>query len=103
MVKKLNPFCKLIRAVLEINIKSEHEELSDSVDKAISDAFELALKKPLPGKQLVVMTDTSLWIAGYDLMIENIADKKIQSERKMHEHVAFGSRKFSSTQLVGSI
>ena len=36
----------------------------------MSDAYELALKQPIPGKQLVLMTVASFRSAGYALMIE---------------------------------
>ena len=35
----------------------------------MSDACELALKQPIPGKHLVLMTDASFKSAGYALMI----------------------------------
>ena len=54
MVEKLNPFYKLLKTELAINITSELKEIFDSVNKALSDACELALKQPIPGKQLVI-------------------------------------------------
>ena len=45
---------------------------------------QLALKQPIPGKQLVLMTDASFRSAGYALMIEDNPDQKIQSKRKTY-------------------
>ena len=59
MAEKLNPFYKLLKAEVPINITSELKETFDSVNKALSDACQLALKQPIPGKQLVIMTDAS--------------------------------------------
>ena len=59
MTEKLNPFYKLLKTEVPINITSELKETFDSVNKALSDACELALKQPIPGKQLVLMTDAS--------------------------------------------
>ena len=59
MAEKLHPFYKLIKTEVPINITSELKETFDSVNKALSDACELALKQPIPGKQLVLMTDAS--------------------------------------------
>ena len=59
MVRKLNPFYKLLKAEVSINITSELKETFDSVNKALSDACELALKQPIPGKQPVLMTDAN--------------------------------------------
>ena len=53
MAEKLNPFYKLLETEVPINITSELEQTFDSVNKALSGACELALKQPIPGKQLV--------------------------------------------------
>ena len=78
MAEKLNPFYKLLKAEVPINITPELKGNVDSVNKALSDACELTLKQPIPGKQLVLMTDASFRSAGYALMIEDNPDQKIQ-------------------------
>ena len=50
MAKKPNPFYKLLKAEVPINITSELKETFDTVNKALSDAYELALKQPIPEK-----------------------------------------------------
>ena len=50
MAKKLNPFYKFLKPEVPINVTSELKEAFDSVNKALSDACELALKQPFPGK-----------------------------------------------------
>ena len=82
MAEKLNPFYKLLKTEVPIIITSELKETFDSVNKALSDACELALKQPIPGKQLVLITDASFRSAGYGLMIEDNPNQKIQSKRK---------------------
>ena len=103
MAVKLNPFYKLLKAEVPINITSELKETFDSVNKALSDACQLALKQPIPGKKLVSMTDASFSSAGYAIMIEDNPDQKIQSKRKTYAPVAFGSKVFSPEQLKMSI
>ena len=103
MAEKLNPFYKLLKTEVPINITSELKETFDSVNKALSDACELALKQPIPGKQLVLMTDASFRSAGYAIMIEDNPNQKIQSKRKTYAPVAFGSKFFSPAQLKMSI
>ena len=88
---------------MPVNITSELKETFDSFNKAISDACQLALKQPIPGKQLVLMTDASFRSAGYALMIEDNPDQKIQSTWKTYAPVAFGSKIFSPAQLKMSI
>ena len=95
MAEKLNPFYKLLKAEVPINITSEMKEAFDSVNKALSDACDLALKQPIPGKQLVLMTDAIFRSAGYARMIEDNPDQKIQSKRKTYAPIAFGSKIFS--------
>ena len=84
MAEKLHPFYKLLKTEVPINITSELKETYDSVNAALSNACELALKHPIPGKQLVLMTDTSFRSAGYALMIEDNPHQKIQSKRKTY-------------------
>ena len=69
MAEKLNPFYKLLKTEVPINITSELKEAFDSVNKALSDACDLALKQPIPGKQLILMTDASFRSAGYALLV----------------------------------
>ena len=103
MAEKLNPFYKLLKTEVPINITSELKETFDSVNRALKDACELPLKQPIPGKQLVLRTDASFRSAVYALMIEDNLDQKIQSERKTYALVAFGSKNFSPAQLKMSI
>ena len=76
IAEKLNPFYKLLKAEVPIKITSELKETFDSVNKALSDACQLALKRPIPGNQLVLITDASFRSAGYALMIEDNPDQK---------------------------
>ena len=99
MAEKLNPFYKLLKTEVSINITSELKETFDSVNKALSDACELALKQPIPGKLLVLMKDASFRSASYALMIEDNPDQKNQSKRKTYAPVAFGSKIFSPARL----
>ena len=64
MAEKLNPFYKLLKTEAPINITSKLRETSGSIKKALSEACELVLKQPIPGKQVVLMTDGSFRSAG---------------------------------------
>ena len=103
MAEKLNPFHKLLKTEVPISFTSELKETIDSVNRALSGACPLALKQPIPGKQLVLMTDTSFRSAGYAFMVGDNLDQKIQSKRKTHAPVAFGSKIFPPAQLKISI
>ena len=97
MAGKLIAFYKLLKADVPINMTSELTETFGSVNKTLSDACDLALEQPLPGKQLVLMTDASFESAGYALLIEDNPDQNIQSKRKTYAPVAFGSKVFLRT------
>ena len=99
MVEKRNPFYKLLKAEVPVNITSELKETLDSVNEALSDVCQLALKQPTPGKQLVLMTNASCRSAGYALMIEGNPDQKIQSKRKTYAPVAFDQKSFPPHSL----
>ena len=103
MAAKPNPFYKLFKTEVPINNTSEVKKTFNSVNKALSDACELAFKQPVPKKQLVLMTDASFRSAGYALMIENNPDQKIQSKRKTYASVVLGSKFFSPSQLKMSV
>ena len=103
MAEKLNRFYKLLKTEVPINITSELKQTFDSVNKALSDACELAMKQPIPGKQLVLRTDASFRSAGFALVIEDNPDQKIQWKRRTYAPVAFASKIFSPVQLKMSI
>ena len=94
MAEKLNPFYKLLKTEVPIIITSELKENFDAVNQVLSAACELALIQPIPGKQLVSMTDASFRSAGYALMMEDIPEQKVQSNRKTYAPVTFGSKIF---------
>ena len=95
MAQKVNPLYKLLETEVPINVTSELKEAFASVNKALSDPCEVALKQPIPGKQLVLKTDASFRSARFALMIEDNPDQKIQSKWKTYAPVAFGSKTFA--------
>ena len=74
MAKKLSSFYKWLKAEVPINMTSELKDTFGSVNKPISDACELAMKQPNPGKHLVLINDASFRSVGYALMIEDNPD-----------------------------
>ena len=103
MAEKPNPIYKMRKMEVPINITSELKETFDSVSKALSDACQLALKQPILGKQIVLMTDASFRSAGYAPMIEHNPYQKLQSKRKTYAPEAFGLKNFSPAQIKMSI
>ena len=103
MAEKLHSFHELLKAEIPINITSELKENFDSVSNSLSQACELALKIPTPGKQLVLMTDLSFRNAVYVPIIEDNTDQKILSKRKNYAPAAIGQKLFSLSQRKMSI
>ena len=50
MVEKPNPFYKLPKTEVPVNITSELKETFNSVNKTLSDACQFALEQLIPGK-----------------------------------------------------
>ena len=62
------------------------------INKALDRCCELALKQPLPNKQIALMTDASFSAAGYAVLIENDPMEKYSSTRKAFSPVAYDPR-----------
>ena len=73
------------------------------INKALDRCCKLALKQPLPNKQIALMTDASFTATGYAVLIEDDPLEKYTSTRKAYAPVAYGSKTFSPAQLKMSI
>ena len=63
------------------------------INDSLLEATKLALKLPLPDKQLVIMCDASEHAADYVLLIEDYSEPQSGSLKK-YAPVAFGSKNF---------
>ena len=77
----------------------EFREINEASDRCC----QLALRQPLPGKQLVLMTDASFQAAGYAVLIEDDPNQKYTSTRKTYAPIAYGSKTYSPSQTKMSI
>ena len=103
MAEQPNLFYKLLKTEVPIDITSELKETFDLVNKALTDAFELATETTHSRKVARLEDGCQLQNAGYALMIEDNPDQKIQSKRKTYAPVAFGSKIVSPAQHKMSI
>ena len=85
LAKRLTPFFQLLKTTctktkipITPDILKEFKETNEAVDRCC----QLALRQPLPGKQLVLMTDASFQAAGYAVLIEDDPNQKYTSTRK---------------------
>ena len=106
LAKRLTPFFQLLKttdAKTKIPITPDIMKEFTEINKALDRCCQLALRQPLPGKQLVLMTDASFQAAGYAVLIEDDPNQKYTSTRKTYAPIAYGSKTFSPSQIKMSI
>ena len=101
--EKLTPVFKFLKNVAKVMVTPDLLEPFTEINKALDRCFELALKQPLPNKQIALMTDASFSTAGYAILIEDNPMEKYTSTRKAFAPVAYGSKTFSPDHLKMSI
>ena len=91
MAERLTPFFQLLKTTnaetkipITPDIMKDFKEINDALDRCC----QLALRQPLPGKQLVLMTDASFQAAGYAVLIEDYPNQKYTSTRKTYAPIA---------------
>ena len=106
LTERLTPFFQLLKTTdaktkipITPDIMKEFREINEALDRCC----QLALRQPLPGKQLVLMTDASFQAAGYAVLIEDDPNQKYTSTRKTYAPIAYGSKTYSPSQIKMSI
>ena len=106
LAERLTPVFQLLKATdaktkipITSDIMKEFREINEALDRCC----QLALRQPLPGKQLVLMTDASFQAAGYAVLIEDDPNQKYTSTRKTYAPIAYGSKTYSPSQIKMSI
>ena len=92
MAERFSPFFQLLKATgakgktpITLDIMKELGEINEALDRCC----QLALSQPLPGKQLVLMTDASFQAAGYAVLIEDDPNRKYTPTRKTYARIAY--------------
>ena len=82
MAERLTPFLQLLKTAdaktkmqITPDIMKEFREINEALDRRC----QMALRQPLPGKQIVLMTDASFQAAGYTVLIEDDPNQKYTS------------------------
>ena len=95
LAKRLTPFFQLLKTTdaktkfpITPDIMKEFRKINEALDRCC----QLALRQPLPGKQLVLMTDASFQAAGYAVLIEDDPNQNYTSTRKTYAPIAYGSK-----------
>ena len=101
--EKLTLFFKLLTKDEKVLVTPELLEKFTEINKALDRCRELALKQPLPNKQIALMIDASFSAARYAVLNEDDPLENYTSTRKTFAPVAYGSKTFSPTQLKMSL
>ena len=106
LAERLTPFSQLLKTTdaktkipFTPDIMKDFKEKNEALDRCC----QLALRQPLPGEQLVLMTDASFQAAGYAVLIEYDPNQKYTSTRKTYAPIAYGSKTYSPSQIKMSI
>ena len=106
LAERLTPFFQLLKtmdAKAKIPITPDVMKQFREINEALDRCCQLALRQPLPGKQLVLMFDASFQGAGYAVLKEDDPNQKYTSTRKTYAPIAFGSKTCSPSLIKMSI
>ena len=106
LAERLTPFFQLLKttdAKTKIQITPDIIKEFREINEALDRCCQLALRQPLPGKQLVLMTDASFQAARYAVLIEDDPNQKYTSARNTYAPIAYGSKTYSLSQIKMSI
>ena len=106
LAERFTPFFQLLKTTdaktkiqITLDIMKEFREINEALDRCC----QLALRQPLPDKQLVLMTNASFQAAGYAVLIEDDPNQKYTSTRKTYALIAYGSKAYTPSQIKLSI
>ena len=106
LAEQLTPFFQLLKttdAKTKITLTPDIMREFRGINETLDSCCQLALRQPLPGKQLVLMTDASFKAAGYAVLIEDDPNQKYTPTRKTYAPIAYGSKTYSPSQIKMSI
>ena len=101
--EKLVPFFQLLKKDEKVLVTMELIEQFNEINRDLDRCSQLALRQPLPNRQLVLMTDASFTAAGYAILTEDDPNQKYTSLKKSYAPIAYGSKTFTPSQLKMSI
>ena len=101
--EKLAPFFQLLKKDEKVLVTTELVDQFNKSNKDLDRCSQLALKQPLPNRQLVLMTDASFTTAGYAILTEDDPNQKYASIKKFYAPTAYNSKTFTPSQLKMSI
>ena len=97
--KKLVPFFQLLKKDEKVFVTTELVEQFNEINRDLNRCSQLALRQPLPNRQLVLMTGASFTAAGYAILTEDDANQKYTSVKKSYALIAYDSKTFIPSQV----
>ena len=82
---------------------TELVEQFNEINRDLDRCSQLALRQPLPNRQLVLMTDASFTAAGYAILTQDDPNQKYTSVKKSYAPIAYGSKTLIPSRLKMSI
>ena len=101
--EKLVPFFQLLKKEEKVLVTSDLIEQFNEINRDLDRCSKLALRQPLPNRQLVLMTDASFTAAGYAILTEDDPNQKFNSVKKSYAPITYGSKTFIPYQHKMSI
>ena len=90
-------------AIAKIPITPEIIKKFRENNETLDRCCQLALRQPLPVKQLVLLTDASIQAAGYAMLFEDDPNQKYTSARKTYPPIAYDSKAYTPSQIKMSV
>ena len=104
--RRLTPLFQLLKKTdvkdkipVTLDKMKEFREITGAWDRCC----KLALRQPIPGRKLVLMTDASFQAAGSAVLIEDGPNQKYTSTRETYAPIAYGSKTYTPFQIKLSI
>ena len=88
--EKLAPFFQLLKKDEKVLVTTELVQQFNEINRDLDKCSQLALKQPLPNKQLVLMIDASFTAAGYAILTENDPYQKYSLVKKSYASLHMG-------------
>ena len=101
--ENLVPFFQLLKKDKKVLVTTDLVQQFSEINQDIDRCSQLALKQPLPNKQLVLMSDASFTAVGYAILTIDDPNRKFTPVKRSYAPIAYGSKTFTPSQLKMSI
>ena len=93
----------MLKSDEKVLVSNELVQQFEEINRPLDKCCDLALRQPIPNKQIALMTDASFGAAGYAVLIEDDPSQKFTLIRNSYAPVAYGSKTFTPAEMKMSI